>query len=72
METPISLEQYSPSAASGTGQMKEITPPDGILPLDSPSNGERTSNGREEKWVSVQRRKKGDGKVCVCKSYSDL
>ena len=55
----------TPSAAPGTEQMKEITPPDGILPLDSPSNDDRTGNGREEKWVSVQRRKKGEGKVPV-------
>ena len=65
-ETPATMT----NTGSGQTEGKEITPPDGILPLDSPNSGGRPGRGREDAgWVSVQRRKKitkGDGKVCVC------
>ena len=60
---------------SGSNKGKEITPPDGIIPLDSPptSGSDRTPGKKEEKksnleekgeWISVQRKRtKTDGKV---------
>ena len=78
MTTPAPNVLECPASDKG----KEITPPDGIVPLDSPptsgetkeregGGGEKKDGGETSDWRSVQRKRKGtkDGKVQYCTLY---